>query len=49
MLPTKFAYMPYFTLWDLTSQNLASLEGDSHNNSDLKEISNHFTTDFMKK
>ena len=27
---TPFPYMPYLTLWDKTSQNLAHLEANSH-------------------
>ena len=43
-------YMPYLTLWDEISQNLAHLEANSHKNFQIcTEFSDHLTTHLMKK
>ena len=45
------AYMPYLTLRDKISQNLAHLEANSHKIFQILQnaFSDHFTTHFMKK
>ena len=48
-LSTCISYMPYLTLWDKISQNLAIWKPILIRLSNLKEISNHLTTHFMKK
>ena len=43
------AYMPYLTLWDKISQDLAHLEANAHKISNLTEFLDHLTTQFLKK